>query len=296
MNLRALRVFVGLMDDGTLTRSATRMNLSQSAASRLLSVLEGQLGTPLFVREKRRMLPTSAADALYPEAVRILGQVGALPELVARASVPPPLRVICQTRLVPGLAVPSIARFAEARPGHRVRLESAPRRELARRLLAGRHDVAIATVPFPIEGIDTTPLGTLRLGFLMRNDHPLAERSGLRAADLAGMPYIALDESTVVRRMVDGMSQAVLPTPTIEVSTGSAAYRLVAEGLGFTIADPLAVDPELWSRLSLVPWHGAPELTVAAARMGRDTASGSEADRFIELVGGLVRSAPPTAL
>lgn len=288
MNLRALRVFVGLMDDGTLTRSAGRMNLSQSAASRLLSVLEAELGAALFVREKRRMHPTPAADALYPEAVRILAQVGALPELVTRASAPPPLRVICQTRLVPGLAVPTLARFATSHAGHRVRLESAPRRELARRLLAGRHDVAIATVPLPIEGIETEPLGTLPLGFLMRSDHPLAGRQALEAADLAQTPYIALDESTVVRRMVDGANPSALPAPAIEVSTGSAAYRLVAEGLGFTIADSLAVDPELWKRLTLVPWRGAPNLTIGVARLNQ-TAPGTEADALMAMLAVAVR-------
>lgn len=290
MNLRALRVFVGVIDDGTLTRAASRMHLSQSAASRLLSILEDGLGTPLFVREKRRMHPTAAADALYPEAVRILAQVGALPELVARASAPPPLRVICQTRLVPGLVVPAIAKFAEAYPGHRVLLESAPRRELARRLLAGRHDVAVATVPLPVEGIKTDLLGSLPLGFLMRSDHPLAGRNELDAEDLADVPYIALDESTVVRRMVDGGDRSPLPPPAIEVSTGSAAYRLVAEGLGVTIADPLAVDPELWDRLALVPWRDAPRLTIGAARMSANIATSSEADRFIAMVRALVRS------
>ena len=282
MNLRALRVFVGLMDDGTLTRAATRMHLSQSAASRLLSILEAELGAPLFARDGRRMRPTAAAEALYPEAVRILSQVGALPDLIASAYTPPSLRVICQTRLVSGLAVPAIARFAAAHPERRVRLEAAPRRELARRLLAGRHDVAIATLPLPVEETEAEPLGTLPLGILLPREHPLADRGELATADLADVPYVALDESTVVRRMVDAAGRGALPPPVIEVSTGSAAYRLVATGLGFTVADRIAVEPELWSRLALVPWRDAPEVTVGAARARADADANERAASFVD--------------
>ena len=282
MNLRALRVFVGVVDDGTLTRAASRMHLSQSAASRLLSILEEELGAALFAREKRRMRPTAAAEALYPEAVRILGQVGALPELVAGASAPPPLRVICQTRLVPALAVPAIARMARSRPDLRIGLEAAPRRELARRLLAGRHDVAIATLPLPIEGVEARPLGSLPLDILLPREHPLASRAALASEDLAGVAYIALDESTVARRMAD--AAGALPRPAIEVSSGSAAYRLVARGLGFAVADPIAVEPELWDRLALVPWRRAPAMTIGVADVGGDAATAEFAAILAELV------------
>ena len=278
VNLRALRVFVGLMDDGTLTRAAARMHLSQSAASRLLSLLEGELGAPLFLRERRRMVPLPAADALYPEAVRILAQTDALREVV-RSDRPAPLRILCQTRLVPGLVVPAIARFAEG--GTRmVRLETAPRRELARRALAGRHDIVVATSPAPVEGGHETTLATVPLGILLPRDHALAGADGLGVGEVGHLPYVALDETTVIRRVV-GETVPSLPPPAIEVSTGSAAYRLVAAGLGFTFADRLAVEPELWDRVALVPWEAGVTVTIGAVRSGGDA---SPADAFMRVL------------
>ncbi len=268
MNLRALRVFVGLMDDGTLTRAAARMYLSQSAASRLLSVLEGELGTPLFLRERRRMVPLPAADALYPEAARILAQTDALREVV-RSDHPPPLRVLCQTRLVPGLVVPAIAGFRREHPGP-IRMETAPRRELARRSLAGRHDVVVATFPAPIEGGEARPIANVPLQILLPMAHSLAHSltsaTVLSVEDIANIPYVALDETTVIRRMVNEAAPN-LPRPSIEVSTGSAAYRLVAMGCGFTFADRLAVEPELRTKLALVPWDRDVRVTVGAIAM-----------------------------
>ena len=264
MNLRALRVFVGLMDDGTLTRAAARMHLSQSAASRLLSLLEDELGTPLFARERRRMVPLPAADALYPEAARILAQTDALGELI-RSDRPTPVRILCQTRLVPGLVVPAIARFVRKHAGP-IRMETAPRRELARRALAGRHDIVVATFPAPIEGGKALPIATVPLEVLLPKDHPLACASVVGAEDIAPLPYVALDETTVIRRMVNEAAPDQL-IPAIEVSTGSAAYRLVAENCGFTFADRLAVEPELRTKLAFVPWDRGVEVTIGAIVM-----------------------------
>lgn len=274
MNPRALRVFAGLMDHGTLTRAAEAMHLSQSAASRLLSLLETELGAALFRRERRRMVPTAAAEALHPEALRILAQLDALPEVV-RGGQPAALRVLCQTRLVPGLAVPAIAAMAKA-GGPPVRLEAAPRRELARRALAGRHDVVLATLPIPLPGRRETPLGTVPLGVLVPREDPLAAAETISTEDLADRPYVALDDTTVIRRMIDAGPHA-LPPPRLEVSTGAAAYRLVAEGLGFTFADRLAVEPELWDRVALRPWTARLDVAIGLVRTG---GTGGAADLF----------------
>lgn len=265
MNLRALRVLVGLMDLGTLTDAAHAMNLSQSAASRLLSVLEDELGTPLFAREKRRMVPLPAADALYPEALRILGQVAALPDVVATTHRAAPLRVICQTRLVPGLAVPALAQLATERPDLPIRLEAVPRRELSRRLAAGRHDVAIATLPLSMDEAETSVLGAVPLRVALPRDHPLANAEMLTTAVLSALPYVALDQTTVIRRAVDALLGEDAPPIAIEVSIGAAAYRFVAAGLGFTFADEIAIQPELRDGLALVPWERDIEVRIGAA-------------------------------
>ena len=285
MNLRALRLFAELMDRGTLTRAADALHLSQSAASRLVALLEAELGTPLFVRERRRMVPTPAAATLQSEALRILAQIDALPDTL-RAGAAAPLRILCQTRLVPGLAVPAIAARAAAAGAAGggtppIRLEAAPRRELARRVAAGRHDLLLATLPLPVEGVEVEPIGTVPLGVLLPRAHRLAERAALSVDDLAGLPYVALDRTTVIRRTID-MGARPLPAPLIEVSTGSAAYRLVADGVGFTFADRIAVEPELWDRVVLRPWTERIDVTIGVARIGDDTPA---VDDLVRLLG-----------
>ncbi|MEM7488671.1 MAG: LysR family transcriptional regulator [Pseudomonadota bacterium] len=281
MNLRALRVVVGIVEDGTLTRAAARMNLSQSAASRLLALLEAHLGAELFERDGRRMHPTAAAEALYPEALRILAQVEALPSVASASRRSTPLRIICHSRLTGGLVVPAVAALGRTRADLRIQLETAPRRELARRVLAGRYDVAVAALPLALGPAEPERLASVRLAILLAFDHPLADRAALDVSDLIDIPYIALDESTAVRRLIDTARPDGDPAlrPRYEVSTGTNAYRLVAEGLGFTFADPIALDPELRSRTRLVPWRTAPSLSLGCFRL--DDSNRDAADAFV---------------
>ena len=269
MNLRSLRVFAELIEAGTLRAAATRVNLSQSAASRLLSLLEAELGVALFLRERRRLVPTAEAEALYPEARRILGQVEALPLVVAEAA--PALRVICHPRLLEGLVLPAIARLVGEAPAadRRVRLEAAPRRELARRILSGRHDVVVATLPLPGVAAPDRTLGAAPLGILLPRAHRLVTRPVLGLSDLVDEPYVALDETTVIRATVDAAlaRRGTSLNPAHEVSTGAAAYRLVAAGLGFTFADRVALDPRLAADVALVPWDVEVRVAVGVFRL-----------------------------
>ena len=150
MNLRSLKVFVLVMEEGTLARAAARMNLSQSAASRLLQLLEDEFEIRLFLRDKKRLVPTREGERFFAEALRILGQIEALPDLVRqiRADAPEPLWIVAQTRIVNGLVLPAIAQFSEAWPDQPVKLEIHLRRDLGRRMINDRYDVGISALPF----------------------------------------------------------------------------------------------------------------------------------------------------
>ena len=258
MNLKSLRVFTYVIEDATLARAAARLNLSQSAASRLLTLLEEEFAVTLFRRDRKRLVPTAAAERFYPEAVRILSQIAAIPALFdeAHQDTRPPLRIICQTRIQNALVLPAMAALSAAQPHVPMKLEVRPRRDLGRLILTDQYDVGISTLPLPVHGLQPQALGAVRLSVLLPSRHPLAAKASLSATDLAQMPYIALDRTTIVRQLADRtlaqMNQAL--EITHEVSTGDAAYRLVREGLGFTFADPVAVAPDLAARTALVPW------------------------------------------
>ena len=256
MNIRSLRIFVYVMEEGTLARAADRMNLSQSAASRQLGLLEQEFDVTLFSRDQKRLIPTPQAEHFYPEALNLLAQLDEIPSVFdqMRTDLRPPLRVVSQTRIANGLVLPSIYAFAREYPDQTLNLEIMLRRDLGRRILHRKFDVCVSALPLPVEKLEPTRLGATPLCIALPRDHALSRRSVLGPRDLQGVPYITLDESTVLRRLID-RNVTGLDRPTYEVSVGTAAYRLVNRGLGFTFADAVSLDPELADGIALVPWE-----------------------------------------
>lgn len=264
MNLKSLRVFINVMEEGTLARASAKLNLSQPAASRLLQILEQEFGCALFHRDRKRLVPTPEGELFYPEALRILSSIDDIPgffeQIKANAVVP--LRIICHPRILNGLVLPAMAKLSRTRPALKMKLEMHPRRDLGRRIMHDIFDIGVSTLPLPVETLTPQRLRSAELQVVLPKRHKLARRRFLTPEDVADQPYVALDQHTVIRRIVDQELAKIGAHLDVahEVSAGAAAYRLVRYGLGFTFADPIALDPEFVGDVALVPWR--PAMTV----------------------------------
>lgn len=257
MNIRALRLFVEIMDRLTLSRASEKLNISQPAASRLLKLLEEELGEPLFTRMRKRLHPTPEAEALMPEAVRILQSIDNLPTVLAqsRSTAIAPLRILSLPRIIDGLVLPVLAKVHQDNPTRRFNVDVCPRREFGRRLLYGGYDVGISSLPIPVEGLETRRLARAVLQVMVSKNNPLADREKLTIADLRTEQYIALNRHSAIRTAVDAalLRDVEDLEVTHEVSTSDVAYWFVRNGMGFTFADPASVPPEIRRDVSLVP-------------------------------------------
>lgn len=78
-NLSLLLAFDAVMRRGSVTGAAQDLGLTQSTISRLIQSLENQLGTALFIRHKKRLTPTEAAERYFRDisgALDIIGRAG----------------------------------------------------------------------------------------------------------------------------------------------------------------------------------------------------------------------------
>jgi DNA-binding transcriptional LysR family regulator len=259
MNLKSLRVFVNVMEEGTLAQACRKLNLSQPAASRLIQILEAEFDIQLFHREKKRLIPTQEGETFYPEALRILASIDDLPgmfEQIAKDAAPP-LRVICHPRLVEGLIVPAMAELIKRVPSVKVKLEVHPRRYLGRRILHGLFDVGIATLPLPDRNPTPRFLARTDMLVVLPAAHPLAAKAVLTPDDVSGMAYVALEDTTNMRSLLDrelAKADEHLEV-THEMSTSLAACRLVKEGIGFTFTDAITVSPEDERGIAIRQWR-----------------------------------------
>lgn len=257
MNLKSLRVFVLIMEHGTLARASEVMHLSPPAVSRLLRLLEDEMRQPLFERVKKRLIPTQAGEQLLPEALRILAGIDSLPEFLERArqEQTPPLRLISHPRMANGLMLPAIQRLSDEFPDARVRLEVQPRQSFGSYIAQDQFHLGLGSLSAHWEDLESHFLCETQLGVLLRRDHPLAQQESIHLKELQGLDYIALTENTLLRQLVEAnLVKADLQLSTRhEVSVSSAAHQLVAGGMGFTITEAIALGLNLPKSLKLVP-------------------------------------------
>jgi LysR family transcriptional regulator, benzoate and cis,cis-muconate-responsive activator of ben and cat genes len=85
MDLRQLKYFAAVAEEGNIGRAATRLHMAQPPLTRQIQRLEAELGVALFLRSARGVTLTDAAHELLRDARAIQGMVGAATERAQRA-------------------------------------------------------------------------------------------------------------------------------------------------------------------------------------------------------------------
>ncbi|SED37931.1 DNA-binding transcriptional regulator, LysR family [Amycolatopsis tolypomycina] len=186
-HLRSLRYFLVVADELHFGRAADRLGIAQPPLSQRVKRLEAELGAKLFERGRRVTL-TEAGEVLRAEARDVLSRWDRMTALVAkaergeldslRAGVPPDL---------PGRVLAAIlTKFADECPSVRLDLQELTTAEQARLLADRSLDAGLLQLPVDAVGLELGPVVDTPLGVLLPRDSPLARRTGLALADLAG--------------------------------------------------------------------------------------------------------------
>ncbi|MFP3248196.1 MAG: LysR family transcriptional regulator, partial [Paraburkholderia sp.] len=86
IDLRRLRAFVAIAEEGHVTRAAERLGMQQPPLTRLLRGLEAELGVLLMQRLPRGVRPTDAGRALLDEARIVLARAEGIADVVQRVA------------------------------------------------------------------------------------------------------------------------------------------------------------------------------------------------------------------
>jgi len=181
-----LRQFLALVDQGSFTAAARQLRVTQPTLSAGIADLERQLGTPLFLRERRAVRLTAAGVRLLSHA-RSIERDFHLAEAVGRqgASPPAPLRLGVLASIATDSIAAFAARYAGARPLELIEGSDA---DLRRRLADHRLDAALTLLR---EGEPHDVLLEEGYAMLVSDRHPLAGRAELAPEDVAGDVMIA---------------------------------------------------------------------------------------------------------
>jgi DNA-binding transcriptional LysR family regulator len=244
LDLNLLVVFEVLMTEGSVTRAAARLSLTQSAVSHALARLRAQVGDPLLVKVGGRMRPSPFAEQLAEDVRPILRSIQRVlvpPQAFEPATSARTFRIAIPdfaTSLFPLLA----ARVRRAAPS--VALEwVVPGPEVLLAVADGQIDVALgpAAAASP-EGLEREEVGTLKWATFARRGHPAIVEWGPKA--WARWPHVAVRTGSRV------------PSPVAAAAGALAGERRVLVWVpNFAAVAPLLARTDLLATLPRVVMH-----------------------------------------
>jgi len=187
VELRHLRYFVTVAEEGTMTEAARVLRIAQPSLSQQISTLERRVGAPLFHRRPKGMELTEGGRILYASASRALAEIDS--SLVQARDARRLVQVgVCGS--VPEHLLARVERIFGDDGSLDVEFAGADSQEQLDLLRTGTLAFGVMRVFHAVEGLATLALADEPLGVLLRPDHPLADHAVLTWADLAGQELL----------------------------------------------------------------------------------------------------------
>ncbi|TWP49262.1 LysR family transcriptional regulator [Lentzea tibetensis] len=242
-----LAVLGALAQDEHLTRAAERAGVPQPTASRWLTDLSEELGTPILVRDGRRIRLTRAGKLLAEAAERSMNALEAGLRQVEEEVDPERGRVVLGFLHMLGRSVvPELVRgFRQEHPHVRFGLVQNSRQAVTELLARGEVDLALVAPPPEGDEFESRVVFEQELIVIVPSTHRLAGSTQVRLEELAGDDFIVLEHGYGLRQIHDELCARAGFTPKIafESQEIETVRGLVAAGLGVALLTHAELTP-----------------------------------------------------
>ena len=262
-DLLTLRLYIVVVDAGSLTAGSRALGLSLAAASKRVAELEQHCGVHLLVRSKRGVVPTPAGQSLYHHAVDVVARLEQLALAIDdfRGGATGQLRLWANASAFAGFLPQLLADYAAAHPGVSVDLEDALSEDAARAVLSGVAELAIVGENTALEGLHAEVCDVDELVLVVPQGHALDGPDHAPVPFAAALEHdlVSLARSTSLMRRITAEAEAVHRPVKIRIQVRSfdAMCHMVSVGLGVAILPRAASLPHVVTRaLRLRPLSG----------------------------------------
>ena len=289
MDLRHLRYFIAVAEEGSLTLAARRLHTAQPSLSRQIRDLEYEVGAPLLTRTPQGAQPTAAGRAFLDHARIAIAQADAAKAAARRAAHPAKDSFVLG--FLTGYEVAWLGKamrvLQDELPAVDVTICSGFSPDLATAVVQGRIDVAFMRREENIDGLSFRTVARDPLVVILPGDHRLARRKSLAVADLSGEPFITVSKTApTLRAMIAAYirKSGVDLSPHQEVDHLSMAISMIASTRSVALL-PAYARSFLPSSIVSRPLKDGPAIDLVLGYRG-DTGS-AVCRRFIERAGEL---------
>jgi DNA-binding transcriptional LysR family regulator len=245
-DLVTLRLFVAVLDAGSLTAGAQRFGISLAAASKRIAELEQHCGVALLQRGQRGVSATREGQTVHRLAIDVVARLEQLAQSVDdfRAGATEHLRLCANPSAFGGFLPGVLARYVQQHPNVRIELEDLLSEDAIRAVHKGQSELAVIGDNVPFDDLETIPCHADELVLLAHRQHSLAGQGVVHISQALAHDQVALARSASLTRKVIAAAETAGLTLRIRVQVRSfdAMCRMVACGLGVAVLPRLAAE------------------------------------------------------
>lgn len=236
LNLRQIRSFIAVYEEGSFTRAAARENATQSGVSQHVSALEHGLGAPLFDRRAGNVAPTHAGRLFYARAIAALRSLdaGVSEVRASRGGLSGEVRAGLMPAFTRAALAPALESFVARYPQVRIEVIEGYSGALSDMVRAGSIDFALVPAGVAATGLDQSPIARDREMLVTAADFGptagLAHLAPVRLATLGPLRVVVPGRANVRRARLDAYfaAQGIAIAAMLEMDSMLGTLELVA--------------------------------------------------------------------
>ncbi|WP_432354268.1 LysR family transcriptional regulator [Sporosarcina sp. A2] len=239
MDIKQLRYFTAVVQEGGFSGAAAKLHLSQPSLSKAIRTLEEQIGFQLLERTTKRVSLTESGSVFYGRALHILGEMDIFEKEVNE------VKVVGSGEVRLGMIesvknwIPNILSWyrSEYPDMHVVLKEVLGRNDIEQALRDYAVHICLTNEFIDEPDIVTAPLYEEKLVLVLNENHPLASRETIQFAHIANEPFIITSKGFQTRNnIMDAFEEAkVSPNICYDADRFETILTLVQAGIGISI-------------------------------------------------------------
>lgn len=250
-----LRLFVAIVEAGSISKGAEIAHLALASASARVSGMEAMLGARLLDRGRRGVTPTAAGRALVRHARAIGGAVETMRgDLRGFSSgLRGEIRMLSNTAALVELLPAALREFLSSNPDIDIDIEERTSADIVLAVAEGRAEFGVVANTTNLGGLETIPLSADRLVLVAPAAHPLARQGKVRFAEIIDEPFIGLSAGALHEHLADHAARLGRRINyRVRLRSFDAVVRLVEAGIGLGIL-PMVAAVNSAANLAVVP-------------------------------------------
>jgi molybdate transport repressor ModE-like protein len=255
-DLTDLRLFVAIVDCGSISAGAEAAHLALASASARVSGMEAMLGTALLHRGRRGITLTPAGETLLRHARIMTAQAermrGDLRDFAS--GLKGEIRMLSNTAALVELLPAALRSFLAAYPDIDIDMEERTSADIVLAVAEERAEFGVVADSADPGRLETILLCTDRLTLIVAKDHPLAKREAVAFADAMDEPFVGLSAGALHAHLADQAARLGRRIGyRVRLRSFDTVARMVEAGIGIGIVPLAAAERCRADGLAIIP-------------------------------------------